>query len=77
MGKKGPHRYHVTVKDAVILVIIQISVLVHDTVFALYDKPQLILTSKEILVISQYFYTQIQKEFQTEHSNSKTLPFAD
>jgi len=65
MGKKGPHRYHVTVKDAVIWIIIQISVLGHDTVLALCDKPQLILTSKEILIILQYFYTQIQIEFQT------------
>jgi len=27
MGKKGPHRYHVTVKDVVIWVITQISVM--------------------------------------------------
>jgi len=27
MGKKGPHRYNVTVKDAIIWVITQISVL--------------------------------------------------
>jgi len=65
MGKKGPHRYHVSVKDVVIWVITQISVLGHDTILALYDKPQLISTSKEILIISQYFYTQIQIEFQT------------
>jgi hypothetical protein len=64
MGKKGPHRYNVTVKDAVIWVITQISVLGHDTELALYDRPQM-LTSKEILIISQYFYTQIQIEFQT------------
>lgn len=65
MGKKGPHRYNVTVKDAVIWVITHISVLGHDTELALYDKPQMMLTSKEILIISQYFYTQIQIEFQT------------
>lgn len=51
MGKKGPHRYHVTVKDAVIWVI-QISVLGHDTVLVLYDELKLILTSKELFIIS-------------------------
>jgi hypothetical protein len=77
LGKKSPHRYNVTVKDAVIWVITEISVLGYDTELTLYDKPQMMLTSKEILIISQFFYTQIQIELQTQHSNSKTLPFAD